>query len=151
MKMWFSGSLLQRSEITDSPSCCLSESTAMFVLRPYFHLPISMHGGGGDIGPLIGSFHLRTSPQPGQHFLRPAQEADSAYAIPLPSSLSGITPACSQRTLLAYSCSPAPFLFTDVYCSLPSWCLHCRAPELTRRVTKSLPRKRTGNESKVNS
>ena len=122
----------------------------MFALRPYFHLPMSIHGG--DIRTLIGTFGLRTSHQTSWNFHRAVQESDSTCVIhlSLPSSLTGVRPAYSQWALFGYSWSPAPLFFTDVYCPIPFWGLHCRAPELTHQVNKSLPRRRTENESKVN-
>lgn len=38
---------------------------------------------------------------------------------------------------------PASLFFTDVYYLIAFLYLHCRAPELTHQVNKSLPRKRT--------
>lgn len=145
--MWVAGSLPQRTQLTDSPACRLSESTTMFMLRMYFHLPISMHRE--DIRTLIGAFGLGTPHQ-------------SKFSL----DLTGVC-RCSSRPLplFSHNCqiclqsmdSPCllllPYYLPIVnitYCPVPCQCLHCRATELTHLVNKPLPMKRTENELKAN-
>lgn len=148
MKTCFSACCREHKWLTAPATADRSPTTS--VLKFYFHLLLSMPGGG--ICTLLGAVGLMTPYQTGWNFFRTARESDPVYATHLSSPL-----IFQVSDLLAASglLSPTPGLlplYSSKIFTVLSLLGVCIAEHLnwTHQVNKSLPRSKTGNESKVN-
>lgn len=128
---------LQRTQLTDSPSCHPLRCTIMFTVRPHFPTPVQCRI------PLRGSVCLGSHHQPSRDLLRTVLPTKS-FSPSLLSQLSDL-----YHNLKSSPSSPAPFFILHrhfsqqssgmsnlVMPSVSSWCVLLRESELIHQTSK---------------